>query len=81
MNYFDDYKEEPWVEKCRKCTHVYYRKNDADTMRCRCRKGCNFKEYKPKKSVNNLKFTDEKMLKIIKKAIKRISNSNNKRSE
>ncbi len=35
-----------WLKKCMKCVHSYYRKNDADTLYCRCRKGkCNFKEY------------------------------------
>ena len=44
-----DESNENWIEKCLKCQHVYYRKDGADTIYCRCRNGkCNFKlkEYK-----------------------------------
>lgn len=67
---FDDYKEEAWVEKCRKCTHNYYKKGDADTMYCRCRKDCNFKEYKPNQNKDSQSIKKE--LSIIRKAIKKL---------
>lgn len=41
----DDDKPE-WLVKCKTCTHYYVRKSDADTVYCRCRKGCNYKAYK-----------------------------------
>lgn len=37
---------EDWVEKCMKCVHCYKRKDDDDTLYCRCRTGCHFKEVK-----------------------------------
>ena len=33
-----------WVDKCMRCVHCYQVQSDADELRCRCRKGCNFKE-------------------------------------
>ena len=38
------------LEKCMMCKHVYQRKDDADTIYCRCRKGCRYEEYKSKRS-------------------------------
>ena len=37
---------EPWVEKCLTCKHAYQIQADADELRCRCRKGCNYEPYK-----------------------------------
>jgi len=42
--------DEFWQDKCYKCVHSYHRVDDADTLYCRCRTGCHFKEYKPKNS-------------------------------
>lgn len=54
MGYVDD-----WLEKCRTCSHVYQRKDDADTVYCRCRTGCHYEPYEKKrrrsKSRNNSK--------------------------
>ena len=41
-------EDENWMEKCMSCAHCYIRKDDADTLYCRCRNGCHYKEYKPK---------------------------------
>ena len=38
------------LEKCYTCKHVYQRVSDADTLYCRCRKGCRYEEFKPKRS-------------------------------
>jgi hypothetical protein len=38
------------IEKCYTCKHVYQRVSDADTLYCRCRKGCRYEEFKPKRS-------------------------------
>ena len=38
------------MEKCYTCKHVYQRVSDADTLYCRCRKGCRYEEFKPKRS-------------------------------
>lgn len=35
-----------WLKKCIICAHVYTTKNDDTEIKCRCRKGCNFKEAK-----------------------------------
>jgi hypothetical protein len=35
-----------WLKKCMECVHVYTTKNDDTEIKCRCRKGCNFKEAK-----------------------------------
>ena len=44
-----------WLQKCLSCIHSYYRKNDADTIYCRCRNGkCNFKEKKDSKQSNKV---------------------------
>ena len=50
---------EPWVEKCMKCVHCYQVKNDADELRCRCRKGCNFKEVRTNNGCSNIKSKDK----------------------
>lgn len=42
----DSFKYESWVEKCLTCKHAYRTKADADELRCRCRKGCNYQPYK-----------------------------------
>ena len=34
-----------WLKKCLKCTHAYTTQYDEDELKCRCRKGCNFKEF------------------------------------
>lgn len=41
------------LEKCISCKHVYQRIDDADTLYCRCRKGCRYEEFKPKRGNNN----------------------------
>lgn len=38
------------LEKCYTCKHVYQRVSDADTLYCRCRKGCRYEEVKPRRS-------------------------------
>lgn len=43
------------LEKCMSCKHVYQRIDDADTLYCRCRKGCKYEEFKPRRSNRNLK--------------------------
>ena len=45
----DSFEYEPWVEKCLTCKHAYRRKADAEELRCRCRKGCNYEPYKQRK--------------------------------
>ena len=42
------------LEKCMSCKHVYQRIDDADTLYCRCRKGCRYEEFKPRRSNRNL---------------------------
>lgn len=42
------------LEKCMSCKHVYQRIDDADTLYCRCRKGCKYEEFKPRRSNRNL---------------------------
>ena len=37
------------LEKCMTCKHVYQRVSDADTLYCRCRKGCRYEEVKPRR--------------------------------
>lgn len=32
-----------WLKKCLTCTHAYSVKSDDGEIRCRCRKGCNYK--------------------------------------
>ena len=44
---------EEWMEKCMSCAHSYTRKDGADMLYCRCRTGCHYKEYKPKKDGEN----------------------------
>lgn len=45
MVIFDDDSVPEWTEKCLKCVHCYLKKDDADTIYCRCRFGqCNYKE-------------------------------------
>lgn len=39
-------EDEDWLDRCMRCIHCYTPVNDADEIRCRCRNGCNFKEYK-----------------------------------
>lgn len=36
---------EEWVEKCLSCAHCYKVKADDEELRCRCRKGCNYKKF------------------------------------
>lgn len=33
------------LEKCMTCKHVYQRRDDAETIYCRRRKGCKYEEY------------------------------------
>lgn len=40
---------EDWLKKCRTCSHVYQRKNDVDTVYCRCRTGCHYEPYEKKR--------------------------------
>ena len=35
-------KENQWYQVCINCTHSYTTKDDADTLKCRCRKQCKF---------------------------------------
>ena len=44
-------ESEEWVEKCLSCKHVYRRVDDADTLYCRCRKGCRYEKYYDRKSL------------------------------
>ena len=39
-----------WVEKCLTCKHSYKRKDDDDTLYCRCRKGCKYEQVKHRRS-------------------------------
>ena len=41
------------LEKCYTCKHVYQRIDDADTLYCRCRKGCRYEEVKIRRSTGN----------------------------
>lgn len=44
-------EDEEWLEKCLTCTHCYKRKDDDETVYCRCRNGkCNYKRRKNDKS-------------------------------
>lgn len=44
---------EDWMNKCLTCTHCYTKKDDADTLYCRCRGGeCDYKESELKKGGN-----------------------------
>lgn len=46
---------EDWVYKCLQCKHSYTKKDDAETMYCRLRKGkCQFEKYGDKKGNNDL---------------------------
>ena len=38
------------LEKCMTCKHVYQRIDDADTLYCRCRKGCRYEDVKIRRS-------------------------------
>ena len=45
MVIIDDDSVPEWMEKCLKCVHCYLKKDDSDTIYCRCRFGqCNYKE-------------------------------------
>ena len=33
------------LEKCLECKHCYRRIDDAETLYCRCRKGCKFEAW------------------------------------
>lgn len=35
-----------WLKKCLSCTHSYTIKNDDLELKCRCKKGCNYKPIK-----------------------------------
>lgn len=35
-----------WLKKCICCTHAYSTQSDDMEIKCRCRKGCNFKQAK-----------------------------------
>ena len=48
------------LEKCYTCKHVYQRVYDADTLYCRCRKGCRYEEFKPKRSTGNTQWHEGK---------------------
>lgn len=41
----DSFEYEPWVKKCLTCKHAYRRQTDAEELRCRCRKGCNYERF------------------------------------
>ena len=52
---------EDWVEKCLSCTHCYRKKDDDETLYCRCRNGkCNYKKYvrKEKRPLTSHKFSE-----------------------
>lgn len=34
------------LEKCLECKHCYRRIDDAETLYCRCRKGCRYEAFK-----------------------------------
>lgn len=64
------------LKNVKKCTHNYYKKDDVETMYCRCKKDCNFKEYKPGQSKDSQ--STKKELAIIRKAIKNLVVKSNK---
>lgn len=35
-----------WMVKCMSCIHAYTTKGEDLEIKCRCRKGCNFKQEK-----------------------------------
>lgn len=37
---------ETWAQKCITCKHCYTTKDDDETLKCRCRTGCHYKEVK-----------------------------------
>ena len=47
-----DYELDDVLEKCMMCKHVYRRKDDADTLYCRCRKGCRYEPHEPNDQTN-----------------------------
>ncbi len=49
---------ESWAKKCLNCKHAYKRKDDADMIYCRLRKGCRYENADIKKSVVNSKLTE-----------------------
>ena len=52
--------EEQTLEKCYTCKHVYQRVNDAEMLYCRCRNGCRYEEFKPKRSTENFERYEDK---------------------
>ena len=48
------------LEKCMTCKHVYQRIDDADTLYCRCRKGCRYEEVKIRRSTGNSRWHEGK---------------------
>lgn len=42
-------EETDWLSRCLSCKHCYTRQDEADEIRCRCRKGkCNYEEVELK---------------------------------
>lgn len=45
------YKDMPdWLKKCLSCAHSYTTQDNDLEIKCRCRKGCNYKAYKNKEN-------------------------------
>lgn len=49
------FEYDDWVYKCLSCIHCYRRKDDDETMYCRCKKGCNYETNKKTKKKNKSK--------------------------
>lgn len=60
---------EQWVEKCMQCAHSYYRQDDAETLYCRCRNGCNFKEAEMHIYIDDISKMAEKLKERLTKLI------------
>ena len=44
---FEDFSDaEDYARKCMECKHSYTRRDEADVLFCRCKKGCNFEKAK-----------------------------------
>lgn len=45
-------KDNIWLIQCMSCTHAYTTKNDDLEIKCRCKKGCSFKQAKDRPIYN-----------------------------
>ena len=48
-----------WAIKCMSCTHAYTTRSDDMEIKCRCKKGCNFKQAKDRPVYNLLQQIKE----------------------